>query len=322
MISARPSIRKMICAAFSRATLACLRIWPGIYSSVGDDAAGVDQLEAAAVVFGIPCIRSRVMPGSSPTMERRCPVIALKRVDFPTLGLPTMTTVGRPSDWDMAATSVASGFPVTAPPCDNGSSPSKAFHVISQRRSPQHRHHRARRPWQDHARGRHVQARAASSAPTKQMAERVMDSNDLERERGITILAKTTGVLYHGVKINIVDTPGHSDFGGEVERALKIVDGVMLLVDASEGPLPQTRYVLIKALEATLPPIVVINKIDRPDARIQEVLNEVYDLFIDLDATEDQLDFPVSTPIAQATASPSQRWRTSRKICGRCSRRS
>ena len=123
--------------------------------------------------------------------------------------------------------------------------------------------------------------------------ERVMDSNDLERERGITILAKTTGVRYHGVKINIVDTPGHSDFGGEVERALKLVDGVMLLVDASEGPLPQTRYVLMKALEARLPPIVVINKIDRPDARIPEVLNEIYDLFIDLDATEDQLGFPI-----------------------------
>jgi GTP-binding protein len=123
--------------------------------------------------------------------------------------------------------------------------------------------------------------------------ERAMDSNDLERERGITILAKTTGVRYHGNKINIVDTPGHSDFGGEVERALKIVDGVMLLVDASEGPLPQTRYVLTKALEANLTPILVINKIDRPDARIQEVLNEVYDLFIDLDAREDQLDFPV-----------------------------
>ncbi len=120
-----------------------------------------------------------------------------------------------------------------------------------------------------------------------------MDSNDLEREQGITILAKATGIHYHGAKINIVDTPGHSDFGGEVERALKLVDGVMLLVDASEGPLPQTRYVLVKALEARLPPIVVINKIDRPDARIQEVLNEVYDLFIDLDAAEDQLDFPV-----------------------------
>src|SRR5580704_150885 len=123
--------------------------------------------------------------------------------------------------------------------------------------------------------------------------ERMMDSNELERERGITILAKTTGVRFHGTKINIVDTPGHSDFGGEVERALKIVDGVMLLVDASEGPLPQTRYVLMKALEANLKPIVVINKIDRPDARAPEVLNEIYDLFIDLDAAEDQLDFPV-----------------------------
>ncbi len=123
--------------------------------------------------------------------------------------------------------------------------------------------------------------------------ERVMDSNELERERGITILAKTTGVRYRGTKINIVDTPGHSDFGGEVERALKLVDGVMLLVDASEGPLPQTRYVLMKALEAGLPPIVVINKIDRPDARIQGVLNEIYDLFIDLDATEEQLEFPI-----------------------------
>src|SRR5579885_325620 len=129
--------------------------------------------------------------------------------------------------------------------------------------------------------------------------ERVMDSNELERERGITILAKITGVRYHGVKINIVDTPGHSDFGGEVERALKIVDGVMLLVDASEGPLPQTRYVLMKALEAKLPPIVVINKIDRPDARVPEVLNEIYDLFIDLDATEDQLDFPVLYTVAK-----------------------
>jgi GTP-binding protein len=127
----------------------------------------------------------------------------------------------------------------------------------------------------------------------EEVIERVMDSNELERERGITILAKTTGVRYQGTKINIVDTPGHSDFGGEVERALKIVDGVMLLVDASEGPLPQTRYVLMKALEAKLAPILVINKIDRPDARIQEVLNEAYDLFIDLDASEDQLDFPI-----------------------------
>jgi GTP-binding protein len=125
------------------------------------------------------------------------------------------------------------------------------------------------------------------------LVERVMDSNELERERGITILAKNTAVFYHDVKINIVDTPGHSDFGGEVERALKMVDGVMLLVDASEGPLPQTRYVLSKALEAKLPPIVVINKIDRSDARAPEVLNEIYDLFIDLDASEDQLDFPV-----------------------------
>ncbi|HEX7285646.1 MAG TPA: translational GTPase TypA [Candidatus Angelobacter sp.] len=125
------------------------------------------------------------------------------------------------------------------------------------------------------------------------VVERVMDSNELERERGITILAKNTAIRYHDVKINIVDTPGHSDFGGEVERALKMVDGVMLLVDASEGPLPQTRYVLSKALEAGLPPMVVINKIDRADARPQEVLNELYDLFIDLDAREDQLDFPV-----------------------------
>jgi GTP-binding protein len=127
----------------------------------------------------------------------------------------------------------------------------------------------------------------------EEVAERVMDSNELERERGITILAKITGVRFQGTKINIVDTPGHSDFGGEVERALKIVDGVMLLVDASEGPLPQTRYVLMKALEANLKPIVVINKIDRPDARAPEVLNEIYDLFIDLDAAEEQLDFPV-----------------------------
>ncbi|MBN8732389.1 MAG: translational GTPase TypA [Acidobacteria bacterium] len=133
----------------------------------------------------------------------------------------------------------------------------------------------------------------------EQIADRVMDSNELERERGITILAKTTGVRYHDVKINIVDTPGHADFGGEVERALKIVDGVMLLVDSSEGPLPQTRYVLSKALEAHLTPIVVINKIDRPDARIPEVLNEIYDLFIDLDAKEEQLDFPIIYTIAR-----------------------
>ena len=134
----------------------------------------------------------------------------------------------------------------------------------------------------------------------EEVTERVMDSNDLERERGITILAKTTGIRYHGVKINIVDTPGHSDFGGEVERALKIVDGVLLLVDASEGPLPQTRYVLMKALEARLPVVAVINKIDRPDARVQEVQNELFDLFIDLDATEAQLDFPTVFSNARA----------------------
>jgi GTP-binding protein len=127
----------------------------------------------------------------------------------------------------------------------------------------------------------------------ERVAERAMDSNELERERGITILAKNTAVHYQDILINIVDTPGHADFGGEVERTLSMVDGVMLLVDASEGPLPQTRFVLRKALERRLTPIVVINKIDRPDARAQEVLNEIYDLFIDLDAHEEQLDFPV-----------------------------
>ena len=127
----------------------------------------------------------------------------------------------------------------------------------------------------------------------QQVADRVMDNTDLERERGITILAKNTAVHYKDVLINIVDTPGHADFGGEVERTLSMVDGVMLLVDASEGPLPQTRFVLRKALERGLPPIVVLNKIDRADARPKEVLNEVYDLFIDLDATEDQIEFPV-----------------------------
>ena len=127
----------------------------------------------------------------------------------------------------------------------------------------------------------------------ERVAERAMDSMDLERERGITILAKNTAVHYKDTLINIVDTPGHADFGGEVERTLSMVDGVLLLVDASEGPLPQTRFVLRKALERQLPPIVVINKIDRPDARPREVLNEIYDLFIDLDATEAQLEFPV-----------------------------
>jgi len=125
------------------------------------------------------------------------------------------------------------------------------------------------------------------------VVDRVLDSNDLERERGITILAKNTALFFRDTKINIVDTPGHSDFGGEVERALRMVDGVLLLVDASEGPLPQTRYVLQKALAAGLPPIVVLNKIDRSDARPAAVLDEIYSLFIDLDATEDQLDFPL-----------------------------
>src|SRR5690349_9689727 len=125
------------------------------------------------------------------------------------------------------------------------------------------------------------------------VAERIMDSMDLEREKGITIMAKNTAITYRDVHINIVDTPGHADFGSEVERTLTLVDGVLLLVDAAEGPLPQTRFVLKKALEAGLPPIVVINKIDRSDARPAEVLDEVYDLFIDLDAAEDQLDFPV-----------------------------
>jgi len=127
----------------------------------------------------------------------------------------------------------------------------------------------------------------------QEVVKRVMDSNELERERGITILAKNTAITYRGTKINIVDTPGHSDFGGEVERALRMVDGVLVLVDASEGPLPQTRYVLQKALAAKLPPIMVLNKIDRLDARPAAVLDEIYDLLIDLDATEDQLDFPV-----------------------------
>jgi GTP-binding protein len=127
----------------------------------------------------------------------------------------------------------------------------------------------------------------------QEVRERVLDSNDLERERGITILAKNTGVWYRGVKINIVDTPGHADFGGEVERALSMVDGAMLLVDASEGPLPQTRYVLGKALSQRLPILLVVNKIDRADARVQEVVNEVFDLFIDLDASEEQLDFGI-----------------------------
>lgn len=133
----------------------------------------------------------------------------------------------------------------------------------------------------------------------QQVADRVMDSMDLERERGITITAKNTAVWYNDIKINIMDTPGHADFGGEVERSLNLVDGALLLVDASEGPLPQTRFVLKKALAKNLPIILVINKIDRADARIQEVINEVYDLFIDLDANEDQLEFPILYTVAK-----------------------
>src|SRR6266480_2644080 len=125
------------------------------------------------------------------------------------------------------------------------------------------------------------------------IAERVMDSGDLEREKGITILAKNTAVRHGGLTINIVDTPGHSDFGGEVERGLSMVDGVLLLVDASEGPLPQTRFVLRKTLEAGLPVILVVNKVDRPDARIAEVVDACYELFLDLDATEEQIEFPI-----------------------------
>ena len=132
------------------------------------------------------------------------------------------------------------------------------------------------------------------------VAERVMDSMDLEREKGITILAKNTAVRYGEVKLNIVDTPGHADFGGEVERALTMVDGILLLVDASEGPMPQTRFVLRKALEARLPVILVVNKVDRPDARIAEVVDEVYELFLDLDATDDQVEFPIVYANARA----------------------
>jgi len=133
----------------------------------------------------------------------------------------------------------------------------------------------------------------------EQVAERVMDSNAIERERGITILSKNTAVMYKDIKINIVDTPGHADFGGEVERVLNMVDGVLLLVDASEGPMPQTKYVLRKALEQGLKPIVVINKIDRPDQRIDDVYDEVLELFMELGADDDQLDFPVVYAIAR-----------------------
>ena len=133
-----------------------------------------------------------------------------------------------------------------------------------------------------------------------QVTDRVLDSGDLEREKGITILAKNTAVAHGGLTINIVDTPGHADFGGEVERGLSMVDGVLLLVDASEGPLPQTRFVLRKTLEANLPVILVINKVDRPDARIAEVVDACYELFLDLDATEDQIEFPIVYASARA----------------------
>ena len=127
----------------------------------------------------------------------------------------------------------------------------------------------------------------------QKVEDRVMDSNELERERGITILAKNTAVNFNGIKINIVDTPGHADFGGEVERVLKMVDGVLLLVDAFEGPMPQTRFVLKKALALNLPAIVVINKIDRPDARANKVIDEILELFIELGANDTQIDFPI-----------------------------
>ncbi|MBV8599577.1 MAG: GTP-binding protein, partial [Actinobacteria bacterium] len=134
---------------------------------------------------------------------------------------------------------------------------------------------------------------SGSFRENQEIAERVMDSMDLEREKGITILAKNTSLHYGAVKLNIIDTPGHADFGGEVERGLTMVDGVLLLVDASEGPLPQTRFVLRKALEARLPVILVVNKVDRSDARVAEVIDEVYELFLDLEADEHQIEFPI-----------------------------
>jgi len=140
---------------------------------------------------------------------------------------------------------------------------------------------------------------SGSFRENQEVADRVLDSGDLEREKGITILAKNTSVHLGDTRINIVDTPGHADFGGEVERGLTMVDGVLLLVDASEGPLPQTRFVLRKALEARLPVVLVVNKIDRPDARVEEVVNEVYELFLDLDATADQIEFPIVYTIAR-----------------------
>ncbi|MBN9024456.1 MAG: GTP-binding protein, partial [Rhizobiales bacterium] len=134
---------------------------------------------------------------------------------------------------------------------------------------------------------------SGSFRDNQRVAERVMDSNDIEKERGITILAKATSITWHDARINIVDTPGHADFGGEVERILNMVDGVIVLVDAAEGPMPQTKFVVGKALKLGLRPIVAINKVDKADARVQEVVNEVFDLFAALDATDEQLDFPI-----------------------------
>ncbi len=155
----------------------------------------------------------------------------------------------------------------------------------------------------------------------QEVAERIMDSMDLEKERGITIMAKNTAIWYGDVKINIVDTPGHADFGGEVERSLNMVDGAILLVDASEGPLPQTRFVVKKALAKKLPIVLVINKIDRGDARIEEVINEVYDLFIDLDADEKQIEFPILYTNAK-TGLPTPRRATLRRTSSRFLKRS
>ena len=151
------------------------------------------------------------------------------------------------------------------------------------------------------------------------LTDLVMDSMDQERERGITILAKNAAVRYGDVKLNLVDTPGHADFGGEVERGLTMVDGVMLLVDASEGPLPQTRFVLRKALEAGLPVVLVVNKVDRPDARIAEVVDEVYELFLDLDANEEQIEFPIVYTNAKAGWAVDRGGRGGRPTCARCS---
>ena len=146
----------------------------------------------------------------------------------------------------------------------------------------------------------------------QEVAERVMDSNDIERERGITILSKNTAVYYKDTKINIIDTPGHADFGGEVERVLKMVNGVVLVVDAFEGAMPQTKFVLRKALELKLPVIVCINKIDRPEARPEEVIDEVLELFIDLDAADEQLDCPFVYASAKTWLSRSWSWMTAR----------